>query len=958
MVAPSPFLECVSLAAADRLREGLCEPTGEMMDRLLEHAPSWSLAEDAALLAALAALADSLGAQTRQLQVRMDRLATGAASAHTRLLTTHNNFMQLANTKFIEARVYDDSDDVETKEAETDGTKDEPSDESITAEALKAGVRLLETAFEKVEIEDSDSEEESAKMISVMQPKNPFHVRSLPAIIGSQAWMEDDKIGLVEEEAEEAEEDLSDSSDDEKPVENVGNGGSDYSDSDEGVGVGVKPEATPPPKIAPDELSEFSDDDELFKPVPSAKPGTPPPGPDPPSIEGETVETKKVFSSELAQKLGHPRERADHADSSSGEEAEVEELRAEVARTKTLTKTAPPAKKSLLFDSSDSDDDLFSPKPALPKQAAKPKTPDVPKATDTPDSKKLPPPPPPSAKPVAATLPAKVDEASSPPLTPPTAAATPPRPAARKPLFGSSSEDDDDIFADIKVKPVVAPKSGLKEVEDSEDSDDIFSIKAPKSPNKDSKVEDEESSGAGPKKPFGGISMFGTGFNPVSVLKGDKSATEDEEEDIFAPKVTTSAPLAADTPEPNTQVDKPATPDKDVNIFAPTSKLREERTDSEDDIFASSPKLPQPPPAASKPPANRETLSGDSPTGDPVFKDPAPGPPPVQSTAAMAAPSAATSGPPASAPAPALLSSVLDKNHGAYADDVSPDSLALAPAPAYTPVDVLDGGGLLPAGEAELLATVTKARARGTSGRRPPSRAARRGAAMAALVPATADVGRETGDTLPGGESSPVEAEAPAAKKPFGGISMFGTGFNPASALKHRQVGSPDATNKEHDTVPEEATLGDGGIVEEATESVPDEQNIPVDEDEFVKAEPPEMPSENEEKYEDDIFGSKIPALNDEAKSSMLVESEDDDDMFANITKQSKPTGVPLASGSESSKTTKNIFGFDDSDDDDDLFSNMASGVRPALRPDPMANILGDDSDEDLFSSLMSKSSK
>lgn len=270
----------------------------------------------------------------------------------------------------------------------------------------------------------------------------------------------------------------------------------------------------------------------------------------------------------------------------------------------------------------------------------------------------------------------------------------------------------------------------------------------------------------------------------------------------------------------------------------------------------------------------------------------------------------------------------------------------------------MDGVGLLAVGEAEVLATVTKSRARGTSGRRPPSRAARRGAATAAVAE-QGDVGGGAGDALPGGDGSPAE-ESPAVRRPFGGISMFGTGFNPATALKPKQVDSPDPTNKENDAVPEETTGGGGAadIVEKATRSVHDKQNIPVEEDELLKPEPPEMTAENEEEDEEDFFGLKVPAVNGEGKTSVQVDSDSEDDVFATITKPSKPTGVPPASGSETSKTTKNIFGFDDSDDDDDLFSNMASGVRPALRPDPMANILGDDSDEDLFSSLMSKSSQ
>ena len=78
---------------------------------LLPHASSWMLGEDAALLEAMQGLATSFSSSSKQLHDRMDRLAREAASAHTRLLTTQNNFVQLSNVKFIEARVYEDSEE-------------------------------------------------------------------------------------------------------------------------------------------------------------------------------------------------------------------------------------------------------------------------------------------------------------------------------------------------------------------------------------------------------------------------------------------------------------------------------------------------------------------------------------------------------------------------------------------------------------------------------------------------------------------------------------------------------------------------------------------------------------------------------------------------------------------------------------------------------------------------------
>merc|ERR1711915_1025808 len=140
---------------------------------LLSSASSWSLAEDASLLAAMQELSLSITKHTTEILDRMDQLSRDAASTQTRLQITTNNFMLLSNIKFIEARVYEDS-EAESGVASQEAVEEKVDEENATKEALHHGLNVLQTAFEKVEINDSDSdsEAEDEKIISVLQPKN------------------------------------------------------------------------------------------------------------------------------------------------------------------------------------------------------------------------------------------------------------------------------------------------------------------------------------------------------------------------------------------------------------------------------------------------------------------------------------------------------------------------------------------------------------------------------------------------------------------------------------------------------------------------------------------------------------------------------------------------------------------------------------------------------------------
>ena len=925
---------------------------------LLPRASSWKLGEDAALLEAMQGLATSITSGSKQLHERMDRLAKETASAYTRLLTTQNNFVQLSNVKFIEARVYEDSEEaVDDQNVNVGKTKEEaPSEETQISEALECGVKLLEAAFEKVEIEDSDSdEEESSKMISVMQPKNPFHIRSLPAVIGSKAWVEDDKIGLVEEEADEAEEDELSSDEEMIDHQRVQKDDSEYSQSDVEDSHSVpQPANKSGPVVAKQSVldqsdSEFSDDedDELFKPklAPPVKLHV---KPDSDDVEGSTTghdedslreseEEKEVgtqsnnaFSHELSKKLGL----APTQPTGDGAEAQA----AEQIPSKTPQKPAP-TKKSLLFDSSDSEDDLFSGKPALPKKAAKPKPSTV--------SEKLVPPLPPAAEKPKET---RQDEQPEPrkdlsprnPSTPKAQTTTPKKDASvKKSLFGSSSEDDDDdIFANIMVKtaePITKPV--IAATDDPSDSDDnIFSPKEKTSSTNDeiamSDNSDKELSLTSAKKPFGGISMFGAGFKPTSVLKKQQidpnfktEGTDDEEDDEDLFNTAIKAP-ATKTPLPTS---KPKETDKD--------DLKLQEADEGDDTSQSD---------------MRSVNSVDSSFLNVAKQE---------------------------------LKSKETSNEVPEASAMEEDSVEEDAADSG--VSSLSAADI----EAPVLTTLTKSRVKGTAGRRPPSRSARKKAVEATST--TIEKEDEADEGMAASPRSSVReinnetktadedeaVTAVAAKKPIGGISMFGAGFNPAAALKSMKSRTDDQDALSETVVEQEKKVENMPIKEQDVttnnnEVEPSELDKNKDDNDIFS----ETMGQNEttsgtlfDKHDDDNLSmfaapSKLQHSNHSADSTALGSTVAEDEEHAatasslfdddNEADDMFNTPPKLDNSNDQVKKKKDIFGFDEDDSDDDLFSNMASGVKPSLKPNPLANILGDDSDDDLFSSLIPKSTK
>ena len=549
-----------------------------VLSSLMSNTTSWSLANDDALLGALQDISQNLLSRTAQVLDKMDKLAHKAVSVQIKLDNANNNFLGLSNTKFIEARVYDDNDDV-VKTEDVPDNKLQLSEEEIIVEAFKQGLEFVTSDFEKVPIENSDSESETEeeKTFYVLQPINKYHLRPLPAIIGTSEWFDDDKVGLADEVKDEAAQSESESEDenevDLKDKENIEE--SDFSSDPE---TEVKSEEAKKVEQVrrvdlSDTVSEFSDDDddELFKPKPTEEPVITPmvsqseeaathdSGNVDPGEEEKQPKTGPLnFADELSSKLGlsvAPKLR--NSDVKMDEDLKpnqgIDIVEEEIKPRPKLIQ------KSTLFDSSDSDDDLFSGKALPPKKYVKPETPK--KEIEPPRTDKN------NALPVSDVNREKA---------PPPAAIIPP---AKSNLFVDSTDDESDneepdIFADLKVaKPKIDDQDKKKSSkglfsfsDDSGSEDDIFADIGGKHVN-NSKTEEEQPSDSSPndlftdvglsspevkdkeenvtsqsrKAPVGGVSMFGKGFNLGSLLKKkEKSGSSDEAEDTTDAKVDTT----------------------------------------------------------------------------------------------------------------------------------------------------------------------------------------------------------------------------------------------------------------------------------------------------------------------------------------------------------------------------------------------------------------------------------
>ncbi|XP_030626905.1 WASH complex subunit 2 isoform X2 [Chanos chanos] len=211
------------------------------LEEMRKSRANWSLAADSGLFLFLQDFSQRMLSKTHEIEKQLDGLIRDTKATDSCLHTVFNDFLMLSNTQFIENRVYDE--EVEEPVAKPEGQERQPEQEKTreqkeaelipkVQEAVNSGLRVLESAFEQLDIKagNSDSEDEEAtdRVEPILEPKDLYVDRPLPYLIGSQAFMEQDDVGLGDLSSD----DMSINSDRDSVIESEEDKDADQSDED------------------------------------------------------------------------------------------------------------------------------------------------------------------------------------------------------------------------------------------------------------------------------------------------------------------------------------------------------------------------------------------------------------------------------------------------------------------------------------------------------------------------------------------------------------------------------------------------------------------------------------------------------------------------------------------------------------------------------------------------------
>ncbi|KAK7148877.1 hypothetical protein R3I93_013031 [Phoxinus phoxinus] len=609
------------------------------VEEMQKSSTNWSLAADSGLFLFLQDFSQRMLSKTHEIEKQLDGLIRDTKATDSRLHTVFNDFLMLSNTQFIENRVYDEEVEdpgpkPETMERppEQEKTREQKEAELIpkVQEAVNYGLKVLESAFEQLDIKagNSDSEDEEAleKVEPILEAKDLYVDRPLPYLIGSQAFMDQEDVGLGDLSSDEMSVGSDRDSVIESDIEEGDEHSDEYSDQDEEVHGNFKKKPSVASYDDADEENEDEDEDsDIFG------------GSDKDDDELRKDTGLPSFADELAARIKgetpHKPE-ADRTSLSSGPsitqkksktkkepKPQVEDDHDEMFKPPKMEdeEYSPFGGKGGLFSGGkglfDDDDegDLFS---DAPKNEPVEKEKTVTQATEPLKTKKIP-------TGAVSIFPESLESKHSQSPVKPKVQAAPKRALVGGGLFddddddNGGDDDDDDFFsgkAHNKSTPGLEKKMPKKTVDlfgEADDEDEaIYTEKGSAAPPLQEKgVEGEEETRPPEKKPpAGAISMFGPGTkNILEGLKKRRPSTSEEsaksEESGPPPEAVKSSPILGASekalskslfsdeedsqifPSETTSKSKPTTQNKPSK--APLSLFDDEE---EEDLFSSTPK--------------------------------------------------------------------------------------------------------------------------------------------------------------------------------------------------------------------------------------------------------------------------------------------------------------------------------------------------------------------------------
>ncbi|KAG8039864.1 hypothetical protein G9C98_000593 [Cotesia typhae] len=198
--------------------------------RLKQH--EWSLAGDVGLLRHLEKFSETLTSRVKSTQENLDSLTSDLNETTVLIDNVTNASLALANTQFIESRVYEDdpsSENHQKKKTETVDVQRELTEAemiAIVSENIQRGLQIMDEKYDRLEVvasDDSDDENPTQSMVSVpsfiLRPKDPYKDRPLPYVIGSDKWQASNKIGIESSSSESEAPDNEEDDDDDESTE-------------------------------------------------------------------------------------------------------------------------------------------------------------------------------------------------------------------------------------------------------------------------------------------------------------------------------------------------------------------------------------------------------------------------------------------------------------------------------------------------------------------------------------------------------------------------------------------------------------------------------------------------------------------------------------------------------------------------------------------------------------------